>query len=103
MSGRAFERKPSSIEIRFYCCGNDYGGTVTNISEYGMFIVTGGVSFPFDSKFEIAFPIEGEVFNIPVKVSRLSKSRDIYDGMAVEIIKPPEKYLTFLDNLKSSQ
>lgn len=100
MSGRVFERISAWIEIRFYCCGNDYRGTVTNISENGMFIVTGGVSFPFDSKFEIAFPIESDVFNIPVKVSRLSKSKDIYDGMAVEIIKPPEKYLTFLNNLR---
>ena len=102
MQRRAAERMPSYIKVKFFCCGVDYDGFITNISENGMFISSGEVSFPFDSEFKIAFPLEGDVLNIPVKVSRLLRTGDIYDGMGVEIIKPPKQYLVFLDNLKYS-
>jgi hypothetical protein len=91
---------PSYIKVKFFCCGVDYDGFITNISGNGMFISSGEVSFPFDSEFKIAFPLEDEVLNIPVKVSRLLKTGDIYDGMGVEILKPSKQYLVFLDKLK---
>ncbi len=99
MERRACKRIPASIKVEF-CCGNkDYSGTITNLSENGMFISTRDISFPFESKFEIAIPLEEEVLNIPVKISRLLKTGDIYDGMGVVILNIPKKYLELLIKL----
>ena len=101
MQRRYFERIPSDIKIRFSCDNMDYCGTITNLSEKGMFINTHDMCFPFDSKFEVVIDLNGKTMNIPVKVSRLTKTNDSYDGIAVELLNPPQSYLELLKDLRS--
>ena len=79
----------------------DYCGTITNLSESGMFITTHEMCFPFDSKFEVVLDFNGETLNIPVKVSRLTKTDSSYDGIAVELLNPSAGYIDLVQNLKS--
>lgn len=53
--------------------------------------------FPLKSQFEILLPAENEILKLPVKVSRLLKKDNIYEGIGVELLAPSPKYLEFLD------
>jgi hypothetical protein len=98
MEKRAFERVPASLE--FHCFNMDYFGTVTNLSEKGMFIRSQKISFPLDLQFNISIPLKEETLNVPVKVNRITKSNNYYDGMGVELLKQPHKYFKFINRLK---
>lgn len=103
MQRRAFKRVPSNIEVKFSCSNIDYTGTITNLSENGMFIATKKMFFPFDSQFEIHIPLENEILNLPVTVSRITKSTEFFDGVGVELEYPPEHYLELVRKLRSAR
>ena len=96
-SQREFERVPSNFKVRFSCFHTDYTGTVINISENGMFIKTGKMSFPFDSTLEILVHLKHKIFKVPVEVSRMTKSKDHYDGPGVKLLDTPGDYLDLLN------
>lgn len=102
MNKRASERVLSNIKVKFSCCHIDYDGVVTNISESGMFISTGGMNFPFESKLEILMSTGHRVLKIPVEVTRMIKSADLYDCIGVRLINPSQDYMEFVSNLHSS-
>ena len=102
MKKRSFERESSNIKVKFSCCYIDYDGVVTNISEGGMFISTTGMNFPFESKLEILIPTGHRVLKIPVEVTRMIKSADLYDCIGVRLINPSQDYLELVSNLHSS-
>ena len=101
MQRRSYERISSDIKIKFSCDNMDYCGTIANLSESGMFITTHDMCFPFDSKFKVVIDFNGETLNIPVKVSRLTKTDNSYDGIAVQLLKPSDDYIELVKNLKS--
>jgi desulfoferrodoxin-like iron-binding protein len=97
MEKRAFERIPSNLHVRL-CFENDINsGKLINLSKNGMLINT-KVFFPLKTQFEILLPLQEEILKIPVKVSRLSKNDDIYDGIGAELLESPIKYLEFVDS-----
>lgn len=98
---RIFPRIPFKTKAWFSCCDTEYSGTVTNISENGMFIKIKEMCFPFNSQLEILILLKKEVLKIPVKVCRIIKSTDLYDGIGVEIINSPQNYLEFVNSLRS--
>jgi len=99
MQKRAFYRIKSKIKVRFNCSNTDYSGTATNLSENGMFISTKKMSFPFDSQFKIVLSHNEDFLYIPVKVVRITKSTDSYDGVGVAVIKPSKNYLELVARL----
>ena len=99
MQRRAAERIPANITVRFYCNDVDCSGTVTNISERGMFIYTSDMLFPFSSEFTIALPTDTGLCSLDAKVCRITKTADSYDGIAVELRDPPRNYLEFVNKL----
>lgn len=102
MQRRAFERIPSNLKVRFSCCDTNYEGTVINLSENGMLIITNKVSFPFESNLELLLAAGENLIKVDAKVSRIIKSMDEYDGFGAEVIDPPRSYIEFVNNLKSS-
>ncbi|NOZ67922.1 MAG: PilZ domain-containing protein [Deferribacteres bacterium] len=103
MQRRSSERVSVNINVRFCCEDRGYSGTVRNLSENGMFISTRDMRFPFDTNFKVLIPVEDYVLTVPVKVSRITKTSDSYDGIAVELLNPPTKdYLKFIEFLKSA-
>ncbi len=100
MNKRTYKRTLADLEFR--CFDEDNFGTVKNLSENGMFITSKKISFPLESQFKISFPFKGKKLKIPVKISRITKSNGYYDGIGVELLKPNQKYLTFVHELKGS-
>ena len=98
MKKRAFERIPTDLESR--CFNIDNFGTVTNLSENGIFIKSKNINFPLNSQFEISFQLKKERLKVPVKISRITKSNGYYDGIGVELIKQPQKYLKTVKRLR---
>ena len=100
---REFERVPSNFKVRFSCFHTDYTGTVTNVSENGMFISIEEMSFPFDSTLEVLVHLKHKIFKVPVEVSRMAKSKDHYDGLGVKILETPEDYLDLVHTYKMTR
>jgi hypothetical protein len=107
-AGSQFVEKRSSSRfstdlIAVFSCGNtDYAGTVTNISETGMFISVRDISFPNNSRFDMKLSVGEKYLNLPVRMCRLTISPDLDDGMGTEIINPPHEYLILIDKLRKS-
>ena len=99
MQRRTFERIPVDFKVRYFCGDNACKGTVTDLSENGMFIDT-TIDFPFDSNFKLVLPLDDEVINISAIIKRVVKSRGIYKGIGVELVNPPENYLQFVNELR---
>lgn len=97
MEKRASDRIPSNQNVRLCFENNISTGTLINISKNGMFVNT-KVCFPLKTQFEILLPMGKEILKVPVKVARLSKKNEIYDGIGAELIEAPAKYLDFVDN-----
>ena len=95
MEKRASRRIHANLSLRYPCNNKFCYGTVTNLSENGMFIDT-EMDFPVESKFDIFIHLKEDVLNVPVKISRLVKTGNIYNGMGVELLNLPKKYLQFL-------
>lgn len=71
-----------------------------NISEDGMFISTGKVAFPFESNLVILIRRKEMLLKVPVKVCRLTKTENVFDGMGVQVIDSDPDYLKFVRSLK---
>ncbi|NOZ67753.1 MAG: PilZ domain-containing protein [Deferribacteres bacterium] len=99
MEKRSCERIPVSLEANFYCDNTECRGTVTNLSETGMFINT-KIEFPFDLNFELHLRLNGKILKTPVKISRIERTDNTYGGIGVRLLNPPENYLKFLDRLR---
>jgi Tfp pilus assembly protein PilZ len=101
MHTRDAERISTDLKLRFPCRNTFYSGTVTNLSENGMFI-NADISFPIKSSFEVFVQLKNEKLNVPVKIVRIVKSGGFYEGMGVKILNLPKKYLELLIKLNLS-
>jgi len=101
MQRRDFERVHANIKVRFFCCESHYDGTIMNLSEGGMFISTDEMRFPFDSELDIIIPLNSDVLKVPVKVMRMTKSSDLYDGLGVKVLQPSVYYKDFVNTCRN--
>jgi len=103
MEQREHERMSALMQARIFYGNMVYTGTVTNLSEDGMFIDT-SLHFPVDSVFDTVVLQNGHTVIIPVRVKRTvaSFSQDIEaEGIGVEVVTPPQNYLEFVGKCKS--
>lgn len=56
--------------------------------------------FPFDSSLEILIHLKHKIIRVPVEVSRMTKSKDHYDGLGVKLLETPEDYLDLVHTYK---
>ena len=68
-----------------------------------MFIKSQKISFPFKTQFEMLIPLNDNMLNVPVKVTRITKTKRFYDGIGVELLKPSRNYLKLVRRLRTSQ
>lgn len=102
MEKRSHERIPSNIQVHYYYGGAIYFGTVTDLSESGMFVHTKTVFAHVNSEFEIAIPSQNKELNIPVQVRRIVMKDDVYEGFGVEVANLSKDYFEFVNDLKTS-
>ncbi|MEW6602266.1 MAG: PilZ domain-containing protein, partial [Nitrospirota bacterium] len=74
-------------------------GTVTNISEKGMFINAEVAGLNQDSRVDISIPLKEGVLRVPGKFVRLTEINGSSNGIGVELIDPPQNYLDFVEEL----
>jgi len=99
---RTNKRVYTNQGVCIYSSGIIRLGTLINCSEDGMYIQTiikRMTSFPLDSIFEIHVPLKGEELKILAKAVRLEQTDDFYEGMGVELLNMPQKYLEFVIRL----
>jgi desulfoferrodoxin-like iron-binding protein len=96
MEKRSSGRVPSNLKIKLRLEDDINTGTLVNFSRSGMLINT-KLCFPLKSTFDILLPAGDEILKVPVKVSRLLKKDNIYNGIGVELLDTSRKYLEFLN------
>ena len=101
MEKRDFKRIPTSLILRFPSCNTFTSGSLTNLSASGMYIEA-DVCFPIKSKFNVLVQLKDEILKVPVKIVRLVKSGNFYEGIGVKILNQPKKYLELLMKLNVS-
>ncbi|MEN8263744.1 MAG: PilZ domain-containing protein [Nitrospirota bacterium] len=99
MAKRASWRIPINLNVLFNCCDKGCSGTITNLSEGGMFISTHEMCFPVDSQFEVSIPWDNEMIYAPARLVRSADANNGHNGIGVELMNPPQSYLNFVDNL----
>ncbi len=90
----------TSLKVNFSISNEINSGTLTNLSKNGMFIKAKNC-FPPKTKIDILIPSDKGVVSVPVKVRRLWKVNNDYDGMGVELMNPSNQYYEFLNNMRS--
>ncbi len=100
MEKRAYKRILANVQISFFYDNAMFTGTIMNLSKNGIYIKTEMRLYYFKSKFKVHIPLENEVLEVPVKIIRLVKTDGFYDGMGVELLNSPKKYLELIDSLK---
>jgi hypothetical protein len=100
MEKRASTRIAAKIDTRFFYGKMFYAGTVVNLSERGMFVHTERC-LPAASEFLVIIKNKRELLKISAKVKRVTKTKDCFDGMGIELLNPPERYLEFIEGLEN--
>jgi Tfp pilus assembly protein PilZ len=95
---RTAERVPIKLALRFPCCKMIMPGTVTDISETGLFFNT-ETCFPVDSNMKVFIKLKNEILKVPVEIVRIVRSNSRYKGIGVRILDIPKKYLELLIKL----
>ncbi len=96
MEKRALERITVNVQADFFYGDTMYTGKVKNISKKGMYIKT-DMCPPSDSKIEILLPFMEEVLKVRVKVLRLEKTGETYNGMGVKVMDSSNGYVDFFN------
>lgn len=100
MEKRAFDRIPSDIRVIFFSGTQEYYGTVTNLSEKGMFINT-EVNFPLQLQLKILMPWQTDTLWLHAMIRSFGTSGNSYNGIGVELVSPSPRYLEFVDSLRN--
>ncbi len=98
---RASERIAADIGVRFACGSLFYAGTITDMSEKGMFIRT-NICLPQGSLFIAIILADKKMLQVFARVKRTSRGNGNCDGMGVEITNPSFNYLQYISKLQSS-
>jgi hypothetical protein len=102
MAIRSSWRVPVRLNVTFHSGGNTYAGTITNLSEDGIFVSTNSLNIPPDPEFKISIPIAQQTVHLPARLVRTVKTNGHYNGFGVELINPPQQYLDYVDELMYS-
>jgi hypothetical protein len=98
MEQRRSKRISQNLNAALPCCNKLYAGTVSNLSENGM-LIDSDISIPINSRFEIIIQIGKEILKIHAIHIRLVKNGKNCNGMGVELLYPPQKYLDFVSKI----
>lgn len=99
MARRISGRISISMDVKLHYGDKSCTGTVTNLSESGMFINTGETDFAENMKCGVSLTVEDGMLDVPCRIARLVTTNGSDVGMGVVLLDPPRDYLDFVDNL----
>jgi hypothetical protein len=102
---RLYERKLSNFYVSYESNSNLCNGIASNISRNGMYIKTKD-SIPSTAEFNVGItfieiPWSENILTMSVKKIRVDKADDKYNGIGVEVLDPPKKYLDIVDETET--
>lgn len=98
MDRRASWRIPVRVNLKYYLSNKEYSGTMTNLSENGMFIITKAASFPEYAQFNVLVPLKQQTLHLSVKHVRTVKINGSC-GIGAEVIGPSDNYIEYVEDL----
>ena len=99
MARRGTWRIPIRMKVMLEAGGREYPGTVTNISENGMYITTDQCPGDDTAQFRIAIPVNDSMLHVPGTLVRRAMMNGGCLGMGVTLQNPPQSYIDFVENL----
>ncbi len=99
MARRTSGRIPISLDVILQHGGKSCAGTVTNISESGMFIKIGDADFKENLECGVSISVEDGLLDVSCRIIRLVTTNGRNGGLGVMLVDPPRDYLDFVDNL----
>ncbi len=87
------------MKVIFHCSNFQYFGTGTNCSATGMCIYT-KLSLSSHVDIEIVIPLRGKRLNLKAAIKRVANEECFYDTLGVELLNPPQLYLSYLCTLR---
>lgn len=96
---RSYPRTSTFMEARFFHGNMFYSGTITSISEKGVFLCSKRC-LPSGSMCVLLFQSEHKILQAIAKTARIGKKGSYPDGMGMEIIGPSLDYLKFVRSKK---
>ena len=97
---RGYERILKYIDITVLNGDSPRKGLVRNLSEKGMYFIT-GANLSSGLNIEVSIPFKEDNLKVPVKVIRIKKD-NLYDGFGAELSSPSQDYIDFVHNLKAN-
>jgi len=101
MGVRIFDRIPVLIKVTLNSKTTTCTGTMVNLSETGMFIRADKIPLLIEPEVEITIPLDEENLRVSGRLIRRENILDYYQGIGIEVVNPPKKYLDFLEGLIS--
>jgi hypothetical protein len=101
MEKRAFEGIPVNMKVRFFSGRPLFYGTITNISESGIYIKT-AFTVPPKSRVVMFLPLNGETIQIQARVIRIMTT-ECGDDVIVKMVRPPKKYVEYVKSLNGKK
>jgi hypothetical protein len=101
MEKRAHNRISTKIDARFFHGNLFYSGSVTNISQKGMFINTKRL-LPSGAIFVVLIRIENQLLKVIARVRRNVRDNSGGEGMGVELLSPSEMYMNLVSGLQGN-
>jgi Tfp pilus assembly protein PilZ len=103
---RDFRRFETELQISLFYGNLVYSGTVTNLSERGMFISTMR-QLPVNTMLVTSLMIDDEPIQVPVRISRAMNPVNALEaelnGVGVNILRSSKDYLSFLGKYRYQQ
>lgn len=96
---KGFERIPTHLDIKVLNGDSQHNGLVTNISEYGMYFIS-GMNLSSGLNIEVSIPFKNDNLKIPVNVIR-TKKNGLYGGFGAKLSSPYQDYIDFVQSLKA--
>ena len=94
MEKRAFERIPIHLNVRVLSGGSLHNGLMTNLSEQGMYVIT-GAHLSSGLNIEVFIPFNDDQLKVPIKIVRTKKTGYLFDGFAAELLNSSQDYMEF--------
>ena len=106
MERRTYERLHVNFQARLFYGNMVYTGTVTNLSENGMFIRT-MMRFPVNLAMITVIRAGERIFKIPVRIKRSVESENNFKriedfGRGVQILNHPVDYMELISEMRAS-
>jgi hypothetical protein len=99
MGARASFRIQIRLGIRYAENGSFYDGTVKDMSENGMFVISERTDYPDNTTITIKLPVKNESMQLSGKMVRMFRSGMNNSGFGVMLDDPPQEYIDYIEEL----